>query len=92
LLLYRVSEALRLSQRDEEAAGMYDLAIDIRPDLKGPRVGRALSLIRSGEHQRAVECLEDDILATKACGVTFATSMLERVIEEQARGDADLQE
>jgi len=65
LLLYRVSEALRLSQRDEEAAGMYDLAIDIRPDLKGPRVGRALSLIRSGEHQRAVECLEDDILATK---------------------------
>ena len=65
LLLYRISEALRLNQRDEEAAGMYDLAIDIRPDLKGPRVGRALSLIRSGKHQRAVECLEDDILATK---------------------------
>jgi fumarylacetoacetate (FAA) hydrolase family protein len=29
-----------------------------------------------------------DLQAIKACGVTFATSMLERVIEEQARGDA----
>ena len=28
-----------------------------------------------------------DLQAVKACGVTFATSMLERVIEEQARGD-----
>lgn len=29
-----------------------------------------------------------DLQAIKACGVTFAASMLERVIEEQARGDA----
>ena len=29
-----------------------------------------------------------DLQAIKACGVTFATSLLERVIEEQARGDA----
>lgn len=29
-----------------------------------------------------------DLQPIKACGVTFATSMLERVIEEQARGDA----
>ena len=29
-----------------------------------------------------------DLQVIKACGVTFATSMLERVIEEQARGDA----
>ncbi|MFN3146172.1 MAG: fumarylacetoacetate hydrolase family protein [Paracoccaceae bacterium] len=29
-----------------------------------------------------------DLQAVKACGVTFAASMLERVIEEQARGDA----
>ncbi len=28
-----------------------------------------------------------DLQAVKACGVTFASSMLERVIEEQARGD-----
>ncbi len=29
-----------------------------------------------------------DLQAIKACGVTFVASMLERVIEEQARGDA----
>ena len=29
-----------------------------------------------------------DLQAIKASGVTFATSLLERVIEEQARGDA----
>ena len=30
-----------------------------------------------------------DLQAIKAAGVTFATSMLERVIEERARGDRD---
>lgn len=30
-----------------------------------------------------------DLQAVKACGVTFASSMVERVIEEQAAGDAD---
>ncbi len=30
-----------------------------------------------------------DLQAVKACGVTFAESMVERVIEEQAAGDAD---
>ncbi|MDZ5461660.1 fumarylacetoacetate hydrolase family protein [Azohydromonas lata] len=29
-----------------------------------------------------------DLQVVKACGVTFATSLIERVIEEQARGDA----
>jgi fumarylacetoacetate (FAA) hydrolase family protein len=33
-----------------------------------------------------------DLQAVKAAGVTFATSMLERVIEEKARGDASLAE
>ncbi|QFU09662.1 Fumarylacetoacetate (FAA) hydrolase family protein [Rhodobacteraceae bacterium THAF1] len=31
----------------------------------------------------------NDLQAIKACGVTFAASMVERVIEEQAAGDAD---
>jgi fumarylacetoacetate (FAA) hydrolase family protein len=31
-----------------------------------------------------------DLQAIKACGVTFARSMIERVIEERAAGDADL--
>ncbi|MDO5528198.1 MAG: fumarylacetoacetate hydrolase family protein [Paracoccus sp. (in: a-proteobacteria)] len=33
-----------------------------------------------------------DLQAIKACGVTFAASMVERVIEEQAAGDPDLAE
>ena len=31
------------------------------------------------------------VLSVKACGVTFARSMIERVIEERARGDASLE-
>lgn len=31
----------------------------------------------------------NDLQAIKACGVTFASSMVERVIEEQAKGDPD---
>jgi fumarylacetoacetate (FAA) hydrolase family protein len=40
------------------------------------------------ENTRIVLLAPNDIQATKACGVTFARSLLERVIEEQARGDA----
>ncbi len=40
------------------------------------------------ENTEIVFLAPNDIQATKACGVTFAQSLLERVIEEQARGDA----
>jgi fumarylacetoacetate (FAA) hydrolase family protein len=40
------------------------------------------------ENNEIVLLAPNDIQATKACGVTFARSLLERVIEEQARGDA----
>ncbi|WOH38161.1 fumarylacetoacetate hydrolase family protein [Thalassotalea fonticola] len=40
------------------------------------------------ENTEIVLLAPNDIQATKACGVTFARSLLERVIEEQARGDA----
>ena len=43
-------------------------------------------------HARRVEAVVPapiDLQAVKAAGVTFAVSMLERVIEERARGDAD---
>ncbi|GAB2886759.1 fumarylacetoacetate hydrolase family protein [Paralcaligenes ginsengisoli] len=45
--------------------------------LLGTESGRGLSLL--------APC---DVQAIKACGVTFAVSLLERVIEEQARGNA----
>lgn len=41
---------------------------------------------RAGADRILAPC---DLQAIKACGVTFAVSLLERVIEEQAGGDAD---
>jgi len=63
LVLYRISEALRINQRDEDAVTLYNNSIDIRPDLSGPRLGRMISLIRLGKYQTAIETLSDDILA-----------------------------
>src|SRR3982751_82327 len=58
-----------------------------------PRIGslaRALANSAGEQHDRAEPWLlaPCDLQAIKAAGVTFVASMLERVIEEQARGDA----
>lgn len=60
--------------------------------------GRALAPLadvlshRAGEQdQRGLHLLApNDLQAVKACGVTFARSMIERVIEERAAGNPDL--
>ncbi len=53
--------------------------------------GLAEALAGSGPEARAADRVHllapADLQALKACGVTFARSMLERVIEEQAKGD-----
>lgn len=57
-----------------------------------PRLGGIAQMLENSHHAMA----SDDVLhflapcdlqAVKACGVTFVISLLERVIEEQARGD-----
>jgi fumarylacetoacetate (FAA) hydrolase family protein len=59
----------------------------------GPSLG-SLSEILANSLEPAVDpdrprmLAPADLQAVKACGVTFAESMLERVIEEQAKGDA----
>ena len=58
-----------------------------------PRIGRVADLLQNSAHDRRnrgtpwliAPC---DLQAVKASGVTFVASLLERVIEEQARGDA----
>ena len=60
---------------------------------KGTRVGDLEEILANSAYDRRDPDLPwllapCDLQAIKACGVTFATSMLERVIEEQARGDA----
>jgi fumarylacetoacetate (FAA) hydrolase family protein len=60
---------------------------------EGTRVGDLATILANSAYDRRDPGLPwllapCDLQAIKACGVTFATSMLERVIEEQARGDA----
>jgi fumarylacetoacetate (FAA) hydrolase family protein len=59
----------------------------------GARVGDLAPILANSAHDRREPALPYflapcDLQALKASGVTFATSLLERVIEEHARGDA----
>lgn len=61
-------------------------------DLNGTKIGVIDSLLEnSAWHSRDKKhpylLAPVDLQAVKACGVTFAQSMLERVIEERAKGD-----
>jgi fumarylacetoacetate (FAA) hydrolase family protein len=61
--------------------------------VEGQRIGDLAAILANTAYDRRDPALPwllapCDLQAIKACGVTFATSMLERVIEEQARGDA----
>jgi fumarylacetoacetate (FAA) hydrolase family protein len=58
-------------------------------DMKGEDIG-TLSDLLNGTLTSAKVLAPIDLQAIKAAGVTFASSMLERVIEEKARGDAKL--
>ena len=58
-------------------------------DGEGEDLGSVSELLQEGGHNAGglrllAPC---DLQAIKACGVTFAVSLLERVIEEQAKGD-----
>jgi fumarylacetoacetate (FAA) hydrolase family protein len=57
----------------------------------GEDVGSVEQLLQ-GQHTNLRLLAPIDLQAIKAAGVTFATSMLERVIEEKARGNASLAE
>jgi fumarylacetoacetate (FAA) hydrolase family protein len=60
--------------------------LDIVRRAEGEDLGEALALVQGAID--GVELLAPcDLQAIKACGVTFAVSLLERVIEEQAKGD-----
>lgn len=65
-----------------------DLAAHVR-DAQGEALG-ALSGIAPGRAEGELRFLAPcDLQPVKACGVTFARSMIERVIEEKAAGDPD---
>jgi fumarylacetoacetate (FAA) hydrolase family protein len=66
-------------------------ALDIVRNGAGESLGPVEDLVRASVDRDApgIKLLAPcDVQAIKACGVTFAVSLLERVIEEQAGGDA----
>ncbi|MBR9773029.1 fumarylacetoacetate hydrolase family protein [Halomonas sp. OfavH-34-E] len=68
-----------------------DDAAELIANADGEPLGSLDSLLENScqTPQRAPHLLAPcDVQAIKACGVTFAVSLLERVIEEQAGGDA----
>ncbi len=64
-------------------------AATLLADVHGEDVGSVDDVLRGAVADVRV-LAPIDLQAVKAAGVTFATSMLERVIEEKARGDASL--
>jgi len=66
-------------------------ALDIVRDAAGEDLGDANALVAAasaGQEAGGIRLLAPcDLQAIKACGVTFAVSLLERVIEERAKGD-----
>jgi fumarylacetoacetate (FAA) hydrolase family protein len=66
-------------------------AIELARHAEGDLLGTVQDVVRAtlDVSPNAVRLLAPcDVQAIKACGVTFAVSLLERVIEEQAGGDA----
>lgn len=66
-------------------------ALDIVRHAEGESLGLVEDIVRASFDPKStsVKLLAPcDVQAVKACGVTFAVSLLERVIEEQAGGDA----
>lgn len=83
----------------QEAPTMRDLLerddlVDYLRDATGEAIG-TLEEVAAGSNELGESSVPrflapPDLQAIKASGVTFAESMVERVIEEQAAGDADL--
>lgn len=89
----RGGEVVDLTQTVATVAELFERsdALDIARHAPGIALGSVQALLAqalaapAGEPLLLAPC---DLQAVKACGVTFAVSLLERVIEEQAGGDA----
>ncbi|OZI48337.1 fumarylacetoacetate hydrolase family protein [Bordetella genomosp. 4] len=93
VVLVRQGKMLDITHIAATSADLFD-----KPDLAallnqcdGDELGDAADILASQLHDEppALKLLAPcDVQAIKACGVTFAVSLIERVIEEQAGGDA----
>ena len=93
LVVIRQGEVIDISTQCDCMADLLDRndAADFARSVEGESLGSVTTLLQNSlaEPQVAPYLLAPcDVQAIKACGVTFAVSLLERVIEEQAGGDA----
>ncbi|MCE8039128.1 fumarylacetoacetate hydrolase family protein [Halomonas sp. MCCC 1A11062] len=93
LVVIRQGEVIDITSHCDCMADLLDRddVADFARSAKGESLGSVTALLQNSlaEPQVAPYLLAPcDVQAIKACGVTFAVSLLERVIEEQAGGDA----
>ena len=92
LVTLREGEVIDITAHGPTMADLLerDDLLDIVDRAEGPSLGSLETLLANSQASpaRAPYLLApSDVQAVKACGVTFAVSLLERVIEEQAGGD-----
>jgi fumarylacetoacetate (FAA) hydrolase family protein len=93
VVVVRRGEVFDITSSAPTTADLFDRTdmLDIARHAPGEPLGRVETLIEgalSGAALPSKLLAPCDVQAIKACGVTFAVSLLERVIEEQAGGDA----
>ncbi len=98
IVAVRQGEVFDISAHATTVSDLFDRAdlLEVARNAPGESLGSAQALLDSALRTDAPAGGDDttrllapcDVQAIKACGVTFAVSLLERVIEEQAGGDA----
>jgi fumarylacetoacetate (FAA) hydrolase family protein len=95
LVTVRQDDLVDLSQVAPTSSALMNLpdpAAAVRSAASLPRIAKLSEVLANSAEERRAPSLPwllapCDLQAIKAAGVTFVASMLERVIEEQARGD-----
>jgi fumarylacetoacetate (FAA) hydrolase family protein len=90
----RAGRVIDITRHAATTSDLFDRAdlVDIARSAPGDDLGDVRALVEAATRGEAGEggirlLAPNDVQAIKACGVTFAVSLLERVIEEQAKGD-----
>jgi fumarylacetoacetate (FAA) hydrolase family protein len=87
-----VVDLSRVAPTMTDLLALDDPVAAIRDARAAPRIGHVADVLAQSAHDAAEDrgprfLAPNDLQAIKASGVTFVSSLLERVIEEQARGD-----
>src|SRR5438132_696382 len=87
-----VCDTTRIAPTMSQLLELHEPVAAIRAAQRLPRIGAVDDVLRNSGFDAAADSgprfiAPCDLQALKASGVTFVSSLLERVIEEQARGD-----